>query len=468
MSVENTLNISTLSGDLLSNSDIISIAKNVAENTWSELVESERKEIEEEFDILNKKLESIEKIVELKDIIIASLNVRLDQTVNYLNSSLENLNIQSIYLFDILQDNISDINFATSESNDSFVTCKQSCRSLIIDLYYNNTSNTQSPFKNIKTLKHKSYLRNKFQTLPSTRMNTASLPSNRKFKIPKIMASIDLRHVITKHTLRSNAPTPMAIEPALNAEDQQSQTQTVDELQRRVTELEKFIRDGQTQNLPMTPSSSQLSSTISRVQERNRQIDADNRDRQIRQESKRENERERPRLQEGPHSSRYDRGTFERNVSTTSPRPHTTNTYLNSQQSLCEIRISGLPRAISTDQILQALRNDRRNDIRHPLTYISHYTSIYQFVDTKTLILKTTTESARTMTNRGTAMMGSDHFRCSKIMKLQQCTSCLRYCHTKKDCILTLDVGTARNFTRRRTAKKEMSHKLVRTVWTRA
>lgn len=135
----------------------------------------------------------------------------------------------------------------------------------------------------------------------------------------------------------------------------------------------------------------------------------------------------------GP-SARFDKYRSERPSAGCSIRqiPRVSNN--TATQKLIELRITGLPIALKNEGIVRSIAAEPLNEVNSEITFLSHYSSRYQNSNTKTIIIKLKFESAKAILERGTAIINTYNYKCTRIVRLKQCTKCLMYTHTSSEC----------------------------------
>lgn len=254
-----------------------------------------------------------------------------------------------------------------------------------------------------------------------------------KFAIPEIMARIDLRNMLPpRNAIPNNDTATVITTPPSNAiPDNDIATVSAtpsreNEILARLHALEIHLANNEN-DVSISESNNSVSVLqphVSSVQntQTNRNMRSVVSSRAIDDENA------------GPNS-RYDRNTMERNPQGCPVRSFSRLSNNRNSQKLIELRISGLPLTLKNDSILTSIKAEPQNNINSIITFISHYTSRYQNASTKIPVIKMKYESAKTIIERVTVIVSTYNYKCSRIVRLKQCTRCLLYDHTLSELI---------------------------------
>lgn len=443
----------TLSGNMLANGDIIEIAKDVASELWYELVEQENKANKDEVDGLKAQLAHYEVVLEIKSLLITSPEFQLEQA-NSLHIPNNTTHLSRHTIFNI---SLSDTKFTSftslNASNSDYISACTSLEHTTSSTHRSryllagpaipfrhhfkpNYSAIKYSYHHTTSLFHFTSKFNKFsffQRLKTFISSQTKLVTMNSFKIPKMkpvsITATDLRNRLTVKDLPTNNDMGVIVNRETASSSNEENSSAHFSRENEVFALE--LRLANTPDISSTSSEnsdSAFNRNATRKSPFNRSV---------------------PSVVTRP-DSRFDRNQMERdNNNSASTRDNNngastrviTGSYMQNAARLIEIRVSGIPKSMSTDHILRALKFDKRNEICSSITYLSDYTSIYQFASTKTVILKMRFDSAKTLIERGTALIDRIQYRCTRITRLTQCTLCLRYSHTKKNCTYSTRCG---------------------------
>lgn len=414
-----------ISGQMMVNKEIIAIAQSTATEIWNELIEQEKQDTLNEIKILTEKNKYIEDLLDLKELQIKALELQIMRQeelyeifkANKLNlSAHRQLNIDIFYI---------EADKATVQSSiESFATCNNSQTDLLTQsgkfCNKNNTSHKINPISQHNKNQNTSLSQKHSNFYPqSHRMNMAS-----SFKIPKI-PRVDLRNLIGRDTSPNNdmasvlPSTSNVTATTINREN---------EIIVRLNALEARMAhsESSTSLESATDGPSNENNSPNRRKPKNNYSSNNFRQNNYRENNYRENNNSANR-----NGKRFERNVMEREANSSTyvvPRP---TSYGN---KLIELRVSGLPHDLKNQHFLSLLKADRRNEITSPVTFLTNYSSRYNNSRTKTVIIKLKINSARQLLTRGTAIINNSHHKCTKVVRIKQCTKCLFYTHTRSKC----------------------------------